>query len=189
MNRFWFVLLALSLGFNAGLVYVQHGARSDARRFADERPLSGPPGEPRGRAPLSGPEDRRPRRGPPEPPPPEELIEHHLRRMADRLDLDAAQRRDITDVLAKVLPEIARQRQAIDRAREAVADYYGSPTFDEDTFRRLGRKLRDAQSRLDSLVTEAMLGEAALLTTEQRQRYVHEMPWSGPGGPPPRAPR
>ena len=72
--------------------------------------------------------------------------------------------------------------------RKALAGRFEGPEFDSAEFRALSSRLSEAQARLDTLVTEAMLGEAAVLTDEQRQKYAGEMPWGRRGPPPERRP-
>ncbi|MBD3335844.1 MAG: periplasmic heavy metal sensor [Candidatus Eisenbacteria bacterium] len=180
MKRGWFFVLAFSLGLNAGLLYVTLAQRGSERDVAPAREARGPLGERDDRAP-----------------PPEGLarvIRDHLRRMTRDLDLDPQQRSAIAAIHEELLPRIAGQRREMRRLRGEVASLYAREEVTPAEFRAKVRQLSNAQARLDSLVTEAMLAEAALLTPEQRRRYVRHMPWGHPlppqhRGPPDHPPR
>jgi Spy/CpxP family protein refolding chaperone len=187
MKRIWFVLLALSLGLNAGLLYmvISHRHARGPRGFE----WMGPPPD---------------RPGPPEDnlgPPPAHgrpyglaFARHRLDRMADWLNLDPAQREALRAILDETMPRILERRDAVRAARHRAAEQYLKPTVDPDSVRASVRQLNAAQASLDSLVAETMSREAKLLTPEQRSRYFTAMPWGervGPDrdGPPPPEPR
>ena len=182
MRRLWFLILALSLGLNAGLVYTtlsQRAGRHELPRgFARghdfewshddsldaDRPV----------APARPPLDRR---GP---------ALRRLDRMGQWLELDATQRTEMGKILDEMLPQILAERDSAIAARRAAHEEYFLSQADPGRIRAIVRRLSLVQARLDSLVAEAMLREAALLTPEQRARYFQAMPWeraigSGPG--------
>ncbi len=178
MKRGWFLLLALSVGMNAGLLCVQLAGRERIRHEA--RFMRPPP-------PGAGLEPERAAAPPPGPARAERLAREHLGRMARHLDLDEKQESAIADLLRNTLPPILAQQEAMHEARGRMADYYAGPGMDPDGFRARARELQRVQARLDSLVAEAMIAEAQLLTAEQRRAYAGVMPWGRPM-PPPRAP-
>jgi Spy/CpxP family protein refolding chaperone len=157
MKRTWFLVLALSVGLNAGLVYMTVSS------------------------PGSAPGSNRP------PPPGhfDTLLEDHLKKMTQSLGLAEKQRDAIAAIHRELLPKISEQHRAMEALRQAIATHYEGPDFDAAAFRKLARNLSEAQARLDALVTEAMLGEANLLRPDQRRKYAREMPWGRRGAPPP----
>jgi Spy/CpxP family protein refolding chaperone len=163
VNRVWFLILALSLGLNAGLLYVQ---------TAGERPTPDSPPTPR-------PHEVGPDRF-------DDLIQNHLERMSEGLQLNEDQSRRLQAVHRNLLPRMASASRELDGLRRAVGDQYGSPEMDPDRLRGSVQHLNRVQASLDSLVVEAMLAEAAVLSPEQRARYARGMPWGRSGPPPPR---
>lgn len=161
MKRFWILALAVSVGLNAGLLYVVVLSKGEE----GHRP---PPGSGR--------------------PPPgahfEGVLDAHLRRMTESLGLDDQQRTTIAALHQTLLPKIREQHRTKDRLRRELAELYASPSFEPAAFRALVEQLGKAQRELDALVTEAMLGEAAVITTDQRRKYAREMPWANPLPPP-----
>ncbi len=161
MKRAWLLVLAVSLGLNAGLLFMTLG--------------KGRPG------PVPAPGDHRP----PSVERPETLLREHLLRMTESLGLDETQRAAVENVHRDLLPKIGEQFRLLGELRRSIADHYASSEFDAAQFKDLARSLSETQARLDSLVTEAMLGEAAVLTSDQRAKYAREMPWGRRGEPPP----
>lgn len=145
-----YLLLALSLGLNAGLLY----------RWA-----AGPPGPPPGGGDL-GPGGL------------ERILAAHLDRMSEGLGLSDEQRAAIGAVLDERVPQVLEQNRRVVEARRALALVYQAPRWDADAFRASVTALHDAQTELDRLVGEAMIGEASVLSAEQRSRYVRASPWS-----------
>ena len=177
MKRAWFLAFALSLGLNAGLLYVSLSHRGDD---------GGSGGRPRTREDQGGRgEDQREQ---PDQPPGdfESVIRRHLDKMTRDLQLDQRQRSAIAKVHEGLLPLIISERRDMEALRREVASRYAGPTIDGSEFRSLVQQISRRQARLDSLVTEAMLGEADCLTHDQRQKYVREMPWGSPMPPPDR---
>lgn len=158
-----FLLLALSLGLNAGLLYVKMNVTRLPPPGARE--MNGPPG---GRLPAR-----------------EELFRDHLDRMTKHLQLSETQRGQLQSVHEELLPQIVAKRRELEEIHDGIALRFGSPEMDPERFRELARRMNETQSLLDSLVIEAMLSESALLTPDQRQRYAREMPWGKRRQPPP----
>ena len=170
MKRVWFLVFALSMGLNAGLLYVSLSHRGEGHGSSGRPPTpdeQGGPGGDRREEPNQPPGDF------------ESVIRRHLDRMTRDLQLDDRQRSAIAKVHEGLLPQIISERRDMEALRREVASRYAGPTMDGAAFRSLVRQISLRQTRLDSLVTEAMLGEAAYLTHDQRQRYVREMPWGG----------
>ena len=127
-------------------------------------------------------------RRPPPPPGMSDVLRVHLSRMTEDLGLSDEQRQDLQvvydETFTKILEATARTRQT----REELATYYVGPQFDTEELERILGRLNAAYGELDSLVSGTILREAAILTSEQRRRYLEVMPWRGNrqgGGPPP----
>lgn len=164
MTRTLIILLALSVGLNVGLLVRGNGS--------DELP---PPG------------DRRPG-GPPVQF--EQVMEHHLEQMTEGLSLRDDQIDEIRKTHDALFPAIRASHREVERLRNEAAKAFGVEA-DPDRFRVRVAELSRAQVELDSLLTEVLLGESAVLGPEQRRRYVGHSPWSrrieepGAGSPPP----
>ncbi len=168
MKRAWFLLLALSVGLNGGLIYEKLSGRSD-----------GPgPG-------MGTPRETGPRLGPrfhPDGPP--GFIRDRMGRIGTRLGLTDAQREEMASVLGEKMPALIEQRRKVDEARNALRKEYLRGNIDEAGVRAQVHLINQSQSRLDSLVVETMLGEVSVLNPEQRAAYLEMMPWDrGPHGP------
>lgn len=164
----WILLLGLSLGLNVGLslkLFTGGDAGIGSRPPAF---LHRPPGMDGGGGP---------------PPDAEDFARHHLRRMADRLGIDDAQRGAMSAVIHDMMPRILEQREAVGRHRLAIHDEYEKNDPDPAVIRESVRELNRAQAVLDSLVAETMLHEADVLTPDQRREYFRAMPWSDDRGP------
>lgn len=177
MRRGWFILLALSLGLNAGLLYAVLAERGRA----NEAPPAGFPMDPLFRGEALPPDDAAP---PDAPPPPggapricQAMLERRLQGLARRVDLDQRQRELLASIYRESLPPILESRDAIAVARRTLHLAYRRPAVDAPAIRRLVRDLTASQTRLDSLVVETMLREASVLSPEQRDRYFPTMPW------------
>lgn len=174
MKQLWFLALALSLGVNAGLVYIALSNREGGPTAGDQS-----------RGAVGGERrdgDRRGRPGSSDDS--ESIIRSHLDRMSQDLGLDARQRSAIGAVHERLLPRIIEERRRMDALRGLVTARYSQEAIEPEGFRALVREVSGAQATIDSLVTEAMLGEAAVLTYEQRQKYVRAAPWGHPLAPP-----
>lgn len=165
MSRPWFLLLALSIGLNAGLISMQ--LSSDDGESGRRPPF------PEGRSPIG--------RGFDFQPDPERLVEHHLARIAEQLELTDAQRDSIDATLREMVPQLLKQRNRMRDLRERIERAYRNPDLDPLVFRGFIRELADASATLDSLTAEVMLREASFLTPEQREAYMDTMPWGREG--------
>ena len=162
MKRLPFLILALSLGLNAGLIYVSLSDR-DAKH----------PRAPAGGRPVHD-----------HPRDPEALVAQHVQRMSDDLELSSEQQDTITARVLRWMPAILTQQRRVGDLRRSIIDLYVDEELDPGRFHVAVAQLSRAQARLDSLATAAMIGEAQVLTSEQRTRYVHHMPWGRPHGVP-----
>jgi Spy/CpxP family protein refolding chaperone len=173
MKRGWFLLLAVSIGLNAGLLYMTFAARRsgadawDLGRTAAGDSLRAP--EMHGR--LQG-------RGGPAALDPRAMAEHRLSRLESRLNLVPEQSARVRTLLEEKMPRILELRERAAEARRAVQQEYLTPSPDPARLRLLVEQANRAQAVLDSLVAETILAETATLTPQQRQCYMQAMPWS-----------
>lgn len=166
MNRGWFLLLAASIGLNAGLFYV-HLTRPETPTMPQERRI-------------------RMRLDDDAPPPMDEMMARHRERMANRLGLDEAQRERLVSIHERLAPEIARRRQTMFTLRQEIADAFADGAVDAEKVRDLTRQISVQQAELDSVVAETLISEAGLLSPEQRQMFLDVLPFvRGPKGPGP----
>jgi Spy/CpxP family protein refolding chaperone len=172
MKRLWFILLALSLGLNVGLIAVILMARTREAAFRSGHEQRSGRGEHR-RGEGQHLADL----------PPQQLTEMHMRRLERHIELTESQREEITAILNEYMPRVVGQREKINEIRTELGLHIAIPELDPGGFRRLVDSLNQEQTRLDSLVMESMLAEAALLTPEQRGQYAKTMPWGRPMGP------
>jgi Spy/CpxP family protein refolding chaperone len=168
MKRGWFIILALSIGLNAGLLFVQLSKSADDRNHAL-------PGERAGRrmesmGPIGHPD------GPPG------FMRDRLERVGDRLNLSEEQVESMSAILKDVMPEMLEGREAIRGLRLQMREEYLRPDVNENRIQELRRETATAQSRLDSIMVDTMLKEAKLLTPEQREAYFELMPFGDRGG-------
>ncbi len=164
MKRTWLLLLLLSFGLNIGLGYAVL-----SRRGTDTDPLSPTLpsyGSGRGVALRDSVQGST-----------EEFWNRRLNRICRRLQLDPDQEKAFRQVRLETLSEIDTRRQEVRQTRRALHLSCLDPETPPDHVRQLVHTLAVAQGRLDSLVTETLLRELALLTPEQRQRYLATMPW------------
>lgn len=155
MRPIWVLVLGLSLGLNAGLLY---------REFA------------------GGHGERRERRTPPST---EEIVKHRLSELKGSVALTPRQETDLREILETTIPRVMAQSDSVRRARSRLAGKYAGAAIDTAAVRAALDEMNTAQATLDSTIAESLLREAALLTPEQRARYVERLPWRrhGPRGP------
>ncbi|RPJ42747.1 MAG: periplasmic heavy metal sensor [Candidatus Latescibacterota bacterium] len=169
MKRGWFLVLAISIGLNAGLLAMTiAGARREATFLP--RPFVSP------RGPGGGPEA-------PLRVEPKAFAMHRLRRLAKTLDLTEDQRTRLAGIVTENMSRIGEEGERVQQARLALREECRKPTPDAAAVRQLVRRINDTQAKLDSLVAETMLREADVLTPDQRVRYFEAVPWEH-GGPP-----
>lgn len=168
MKRMWFIVLALSLGLNAGLLYnsLANGPAPGPRFGGGHPPFIDHPGRPgAGGGSFE----------------PGEFARHRMRRLAEHFDMNDEQHSQIQRIMRESLPAIIDLRGSVQEIRLALQGEYGKEEPDPSTVRTLVRDLNAAQGKLDSLVAETILSESELLTPEQRIHYFEAMPWGGKG--------
>ncbi len=181
MKRGWFLLLALSVGLNAGLLYSVLSAPRD-RGFLAPPPFIEQPGVPPLR-PIGRPGAPSPPHEPDVPPVPE-TARRRLEEMQRRLQLDASQHEAMERVITETLPLILSARWEVQQARRDVHDAYRGRSPDPARVHESIRAMNRRQAILDSLVAEAMLKESALLDEDQMRRYFDWLRWGRPEPPP-----
>lgn len=170
-----YLLLALSLGLNVGVIATTVIHQTQA-------PADLPPGP--GGGPGGGPGS-----GPGQAPDPERLVNDHLRGMTRHLDLDAEQQQAIRAVLERSSPELVAMQAEVAATARRLSDAYAAPDFDPEQFRQLAVAASAARSRLDSLSTVMLIDEAAVLTPEQRKKFAAVAPMVHSQPQPPRRER
>lgn len=177
MKRGWFLVLALSIGLNAGLLY---SALSAPPRDSSPTPQASPPFlEGADPGPVGAPGSP----GSPASEVPLEAMRVRLDHMTRSLGLDERQRMDMQHVLDETMPRIIAAREEVRQARRAVQTEYGADRLEPGRVHRAVRTMNTAQARLDSLVAETMLREIAVLGPEQLRRYRACLPWERCHGP------
>lgn len=151
MKRILAIALALSVGLNVGFL---------VRELREEPPRG--PKPPRG-------ESRRPSF--------ERIFERHVERVQRELELDDAQVSALRDVHGTMLPQILEAEAWVEELRDEAAHAFTNVDQSPAEFRALVREVQASRARLDSLLTEVLLGEVAALEPEQRERYIRTNPW------------
>ena len=92
-------------------------------------------------------------------------------RWLDRhLHLDPERREALRSSLLPFEPEMADTRHRLEEARKEFAEELRAPVPNRDSVLVAHEKISQLQTRLDSLVTEALLKEAQVLRPEERRR-------------------
>ncbi len=146
MKRVWVLVLALSLGLNAGLLFMQISERGRKPRHD-------------GRSPD-----------------PERLVERRLHQLNKHVGLNEEQQKVMEEILREIIPHVVAERSKTLELRNSLVLEYASAEMDPNRIRELARKLSTMQVSIDSLATEGLLREAAILTPDQRRRYAEIMP-------------
>jgi Spy/CpxP family protein refolding chaperone len=155
MKRGIFILLALSLGLNAGLLYV---------RWAS--PHAGP------RPPHEG----RPAPMPPGSHEPADMVAAHLAGMTRHLQLDASQQTAVEAILQSRIPLLSTLKERSRQADGRLVEAFAAADFAAEEFSSLVREASLARASMDSLTGEILQLEAAVLTPEQRARFAEVAP-------------
>ena len=173
MRKLLFPLLMLSLGLNVGLLYHQFAGERGAEPSAQRPPA------PRGEGWRGGGRELDAER----------FVRHRVAILTEALDLDEEQRARVRETLEDLIPRIAERRRSMMETRRSMQEELAGSPLDAEEFRRRRARLNRAQAEIDSLVAEAMLAEVAVLTPDQRSRYLELTPFGDPPGPPPGKPR
>ena len=167
IRKILYLLLAVSIGVNAGLIITTQQHRSLP---SHPEPPTGP---------------REP--GPGHRPNPAQLIEDHIQGVTHHLDLTPDQQVALRTVLGKHTPElIVRQRLAAE-AGARLSDAFAATVFVADHFQQLTTEASVARASLDSISAIMLVDEAAILTLKQRIRFsevaptIHSNPPQPPG--------
>ena len=88
------------------------------------------------------------------------------------------------------LEELLAAQEDVREARRAVRELFTAAEIDSQRVGELVAELTAAHARVESIVSGNMVREAALLSPEQRARYVESLPWQHgrhrrESGPPP----
>jgi len=162
MRRGWLLLFLLSIGLNIGLGYAILERRgqpdTESREFSDRRGRRQGPGRNREV------QDAR-------------FMERRLNRLVRYLQLDAAQEKEFRQAHDAMRPLIGTSRRSVQQARAQLWAAYREPAAHPDSVRRRVQALASAQGRLDSVITETLLRELAVLDPEQRQKYLASLSW------------
>ena len=186
VKKLLYLLLAVSLGMNAGLVVVTLFHRGLPPRPDGPPDRFGPP--PRGPEGPDGPDGPGGRPFADQQPDPRHLIDGHIQGMTRQLDLAPEQQQRIREILQRYLPDLMRLHERRAAAERDLSRSYAATDFDAARFRQLAAAASRARAELDSLSAVALVAEAAVLTTPQRVRYAEVAPslHSQPGPPPER---
>lgn len=195
MKRWGWIVLLVSLGLNLGFGIRLVGARREAAapgsvppwhdaRFGDaERGRSGSD-DTTGRAGRFGAGRRTGRagRGGGRPALTDsaawaDFAQHRFERLADRLELQDAQRNRFAAVHHEGSRQVREQGLHVHEARLRLHDLYRADHLAEDAIRRAVADLAVAQARMDSLVAEVLIAELELLDPDQRACYLDLIPW------------
>lgn len=163
MKKILYLLLAMSLGVNAGLMATTLKHRGQPPHPPQQQPPGQPPGGGPGGHPGHAPD-------------PQRMVEEHLAGMTRHLDLDPEQQASIRAILERDAHRLAELRQAVEAARHRMSDAFAAPDFDETTFLRLVAEAGAARAAVDSLSAVMLTSEAAVLTAEQRVLFAEVAP-------------
>lgn len=151
MRRVWFLILVLSVGLNAGLLYNEYVREPHRRPF-----------------------DRGMRReGAPSTMDPQRMIERRLDFMSRRLDLSDEQRAKLKETMTALMPRMVEVHGRLGAARRAALASLTQPEIDASGYRAAITELNGVQAQMDSLAAESFLREASILRPDQRTQYFN----------------
>jgi len=185
MKRWAWILLAVSLALNVGLlsaaaVHLADMRRDAARRSPGYAAFHAERGERGGRAGSM----RGRGRGMSAEGPGSDLLRHwperRIRRLTAQLDLTPEQQRELRESLGGLQGDIRTQAGELMRERMALRRALMSGAVEDSVVHRRAKLVAACQARLDSLAAEAMVREMAVLTPDQRARYQQFQ--AGPNG-------
>lgn len=176
MSRWWFLLLAVMVGLNAALLYDKFARGSEPTRMEARRPHGD-----RGWREME-PAERR-----------ERMIAFQLERMTRDLDLTDDQREQIRAIKVASWDRFVEMRETSRDKRHEIRRLLRATDLDSTRIRDLSASLREDLAVLEAMATDNFIREAAVLTPEQREKYLERRSF-GPrgrgghgkrGGPPP----
>ncbi len=153
MKKIMYLLLALSLGLNAGLLVM-------TLLSPDRPPL------PDGEGGI--------RPGPP--PDAGQLVDNHMQGMTRHLDLDPVQQESIRAILTRDAQRLMELQMETRAAGRRLTRAFGAPIFSPEAFLDMVREASVTREALDSLSAALLVAEAAVLTPEQRIKYAEVAP-------------
>ena len=106
----------------------------------------------------------------------EEMTRRHLERMSRELDLTAEQREKMEAIFRDSIDSLLAATEEVAQTRRALLELFSAAEIDSQRVRELVTKLTEAHGRVESIVSGNMMREAALLTPEQRARYIESLP-------------
>lgn len=160
MNRAWFLLLAVSVGLNAAMLYVQFSSPRTGPAERLERRMERParPGE------RGGPERTY-----------AHVVERRVERMRNELGLSDAQVEALRAIGAANADSMQDLRESSRSQREAMRELLTAAPIDSAEIRAAGRRLRDIEARIGAMITDNLIREAAVLEPAQRAAYLEMM--------------
>jgi Spy/CpxP family protein refolding chaperone len=187
VKRAWFLLLAVSIGLNAALLWHHLEDRRTMRHpeWREQGPERGP-----GRG-ARGPGARDPRgpgRGPGHdvqgdgPPSYEAMVERRIGHMTRQLDLSDAQVTRLRSIATASFGEMDSLRAAARIERGRIRDLLSAGEVDAQAVRASSARLSAIDAAMEARITENMILEAAVLDPAQRSRYLDLMRFAGPPG-------
>jgi Spy/CpxP family protein refolding chaperone len=111
-----------------------------------------------------------------------EVMHRRLAHVADQLGLDEEQAVAFQNTHEKAAEGFLTQRSKVQEARRQLMEAVSGPDFGEEKLRPLIAEVGRQQVKLDSMVTETMLQEMEILTSEQRKEYLRILPINRFGG-------
>ena len=115
-------------------------------------------------------------------------LDTHLSRMSEHLSLSDDQRRELRTIYEGVFPDLYERKARIREARRELQAAYRKPQLDTEELGELLQRLVVLQGEFDSRISETILQETSVLSAEQRELYIKEMPWTNSGPPPGKRP-
>jgi hypothetical protein len=107
-----------------------------------------------------------------------QIMDRHLERMTEDLALHTGQQNALQQTHSALFPSLRTAYQNVEEQRDAVTRAFVEAADAPDMFRTRVHALQQARGRLDSLLTEVLLAEVAVLDSNQRIHYIAVSPWS-----------
>ncbi len=170
MKRAWILVLCLSIGLNIGLLIVVLGDRGASLPSEESLARGNRKGPPHLREEFRSPGKMR------------EELGRRMERLSRDLGLTEGQADSLIAIREKAFPQLVESHEMMAEIRDHLREAYLRGT-EEEQIRSYVRELNQTRARIDSLIAEAMIAEAHVLTPEQRAGYVASLPWDHPGPP------
>jgi Spy/CpxP family protein refolding chaperone len=187
VKRAWFLLLAISVGLNAAMLWHHLGERRAARpaesseQVPDRGSRRGPRGfEPGARGPR-GP-GQAPGRGDSGSFSYEQMVTRRIEHMTRRLDLSDAQVVQLRSIATASFAGMDSLRAATRVERGRIRDLLSASEVDAAAVRAASARLSGLDAEMEARITENMIREAGILEAGQRAGYLELMRFGGPPG-------